>query len=338
VALAETLRIAVAAPLELPSGETFVTASIGVAFAGRAGRSPDVLVRDADLAMYRAKEHGRNRVERFERDNLDTAVRALRTANDLHRALERRQFRVQYQPIIELATGRLHGVEALLRWEHPQRGILHPEQFIGLAEDTGLIVPIGRQVLFEAFGQVARWQADSTREGPPLQVSVNLSARQLAMPDLPATVASALTETGVDPSSVWLELTEHVLMADAKAAGVLLRELRDLGLQLTIDDFGTGWSSLTYLQRYPVQGIKIDRSFVHGLGIHRADSAIVESLIGLGRSLGLAVVAEGVDTPLKLRLLRDLGCELAQGFLVGPPRPATEADQLMAGVPQVARP
>jgi diguanylate cyclase (GGDEF)-like protein/PAS domain S-box-containing protein len=332
VRLAERVAAQVAVPIPLASGETFVTVSIGVAFADRAGVSPDGLVRDADLAMYRAKERGRNRVERFERDTLLTAVRSLRTANDLHRALERHQFRVHYQPIVELGSGRLRGVEALVRWEHPQRGVLHPEQFIGLAEDTGLIVPIGRQVLFEAFGQVARWQA-ARPDREPLQVSVNLSARQLAVAGLSATVASALTETGIDPSSVWLELTEHVLMADAKAVGGLLRELRELGVHLSIDDFGTGWSSLTYLQHYPVQGIKIDRTFVQGLGIHRADTAIVESLIGLGRALGLAVVAEGVDTPLKLRLLRELGCELAQGFLVGPPRSAEETAAALLGAP-----
>jgi diguanylate cyclase (GGDEF)-like protein/PAS domain S-box-containing protein len=328
LAQADQVRHAVADAVPLTDGDTYVSVSIGLVVADRPDISAESLVQDADAAMYRAKERGRNRVERFETAARASVIRRLRTGNDLHRALQRREFRVEYQPVVALDTGHIVGFEALARWEHPDRGLITPAEFIDLAEETGLIVPIGSVVMREAFDRVACWRRQSTvPAAATMHISVNLSARQLATPGLVGAVAAAIEDTGIAPDCVWLEITESALMTDAKAASVTLRALRGIGVHLTVDDVGTGYSSLTYLQRFPVEGLKIDRSFVDGLGTEANDTTIVDTLVRLGHSLGLTVVAEGVETPLQLQHLRRLGCDIGQGYLFSRPMQADVLDR-----------
>jgi diguanylate cyclase (GGDEF)-like protein/PAS domain S-box-containing protein len=331
LAQADRIRRSIADAVPLSDGDTYVSASIGVVVGSRPELTAESLVQDADAAMYRAKERGRNRVERFDTAARASVVRRLRTGNDLHRALQRSEFRVEYQPVVAIETGRLIGFEALARWEHPDRGLVTPAEFIDLAEETGLIVPIGSAVMREAFDRVACWRREpASPAAAAIQVSVNLSARQLGTPGLVGSVAEAIEETGISPECVWLEITESALMTDTKAASVTLRALRGIGVHLTVDDFGTGYSSLTYLQRFPVEGLKIDRSFIDGLGTEANDTTIVDTLVRLGHSLGLTVVAEGVETLLQLEHLRHLGCDNGQGYLFGRPMQADVLDRELA--------
>jgi diguanylate cyclase (GGDEF)-like protein/PAS domain S-box-containing protein len=318
--LAQRISDAVAKPITLPEGEVFVTASVGIALSDSELDNPETLLRNADVAMYRAKEEGRARAALFQTDAHDRAVRHLRTGNELHRALERGELLLHYQPIVSLETGSIAGFEALLRWEHPERGLVLPDEFVGLAEETGLVVPIGSWVLEQACQQAAKWHA----AGSNLSISVNLSPRQLAEPSLPDDVARVLRTTGLDGDSLWLEITESTLMRDAETAVTTLTALRALGANLAVDDFGTGYSSMSYLKRFPVQALKVDRTFVDGLGREPEDSAICTAVVTLAHALGLRAVAEGVETPEQLAELRTLGCELAQGFLFGKPAPAEE--------------
>jgi EAL domain-containing protein (putative c-di-GMP-specific phosphodiesterase class I) len=318
--LADRIATTVSKPITLSEGEVFVTGSVGIALSGGELETPETLLRNADAAMYRAKEHGRARTELFESDAHDQAVRHLRTGNELHRALERGELRLHYQPIVSLEAGRITGFEALVRWQHPQRGLVQPDDFVGLAEETGLVVPIGSWVLEEACRQAAQWRD----RGSELSISVNLSPRQLAEPGLTDDVARVLHLTGIDPEVLWLEITESTLMRDAETAVRTLGSLRALGVGLAVDDFGTGYSSMSYLKRFPVQALKVDRTFVDGLGRDPEDSAICTAVVTLAHALGLRAVAEGVETAEQLAELRTLGCELAQGYLFGRPAPAEE--------------
>jgi diguanylate cyclase (GGDEF)-like protein len=311
----------VARPTMLAKREVFITASLGVVISGRPGHAAEELLRDADAAMYRAKDHGRARIELFDERTHTRAVDHLQTDADLHRALERAEFQVHYQPIVDLQTGRVSGFEALIRWLHPTRGLIHPAEFIDHAEEIGLIVPIGAWVLEEACRQTALWHA-RRNGGPPLSISINLSPRQLAEPSLPHELAQILQRTGVDPNAIWLELTEGALMHDAESTSSALRALRAQGVHLAVDDFGTGYSSLGHLKRFPVEMLKIDQAFVAGLGHDPEDTTIVGAVISLARSLGLAAVAEGLETPLQLAELRTMGCDYAQGYLFGAPKSA----------------
>jgi diguanylate cyclase (GGDEF)-like protein/PAS domain S-box-containing protein len=315
--VAARLSRAIAKPVTLTDGEVFVTASLGISLASGELDTPDTLLRDADAAMHRAKEEGRARTEVYESAAHDRAVRDLRTGNELHRALEREELRVHYQPIVRLDNGRVTGFEALVRWEHPERGLVRPDEFIGLAEQTGLVVPIGTWVLEQAARQVVTWQT----HGSQLTMSVNLSPRQLAEPSLHDAVEEVLRATGVPPDSMWFEITEGTLMRDAEAAVVALGKLRALGVHLSVDDFGTGYSSMTYLKRFPVEALKVDRSFVDGLGREPEATAICTAVISLAHALGLRAVAEGIETSEQLAELRTLGCELGQGYLFGRPEP-----------------
>ena len=321
--IARRLLEAVAEPIALTTEEVFVTASIGIAIA-EPGDSSETLLRHADAAMYRAKNGGRARAVVFEADDLGAAVDALRTGTDLHRALERNELVVHYQPIVTLRSGRVIGFEALVRWNHPERGLIAPGDFIPLAEETGLIVPIGAWILETACRQIVHWQTvrDRDTQGGMLAMNVNLSPRQLADPTLTKTVARIIRDTGVDATAVCLELTENALMQNPVSATEAMRALRDLGVHISIDDFGTGYSSLSYLKRFPVEALKIDRSFIGGLGLDNEDTSIVEAIVTLAHALGLTAVAEGLETPTQLEALRGIGCDFAQGYLLGRALPA----------------
>jgi len=325
--LAERINAALCAPFVVQGGEFFLSASIGIALGTGRDATADGLLRDADAAMYRAKERGRAGVEFFDEPMRSQVAGRVELQNALHRAVERGELRLAYQPIVDLRSSRIVGVEALLRWQHPERGLLKPDAFISLAEDAGLIVPIGRWLIDEAARACARWRDHG------VSVSVNVSARQLRQPDLLEVVAGALERNAVPAGGLRLELTETVLMEDLEFHGRQLTDLRDLGVSLAIDDFGTGYSSLTYLRRFPVSTVKIDRSFVSGLGSNLADSAIVDSVINLAHALDLEVVAEGAETSEQVVCLQDLGCDKAQGFVFAVPGPAEEIDALLdAGV------
>ncbi len=316
--LADRISVAVAKPVALAEGEVFVTASIGIARSGGELETPEALLRNADAAMYKAKEQGRARSATYDSGTHDRAVRHLRTGNDLHRALERGELCLHYQPIVRLDTGRISGFEALVRWQHPQRGLVGPAEFVQLAEETGLVVPIGKWVLLEACRQAAHWH----ERGAMVTMSINLSPRQLAEPSLPDDLARVLNETRVHPDAIWLEITESTLMSDAEGAVLALEALRALGVHLSVDDFGTGYSSMSYLKRFPVEALKVDRTFVDGIGREPEDTAICTAVVSLAQALGVKSVAEGVETPEQLAQLRTLGCDLGQGYLFGRPEPA----------------
>ena len=335
LAIAERVAEAVAQPFMLDEAEVFVTMSIGIALGSGPHFRPEALMENADAAMYRAKARGGNRREVFDQAMRARARRRLALHSSMYRAVERGEFRVFYQPNVSLDTGELEGVEALVRWEHPARGLLEPKEFIGLAEETGLIVPIGTYVLREACRQAERWRTAGPG-GRPLNMSINLSARQFARPKLAGLVADILAETGADPASIHLEITESVLMEDAESTNAALAELKALGVSLSIDDFGTGYSSLTYLKRFPVDKVKVDRAFVDGLLGDPDDAAIVTAVVNLAHNLDMRAVAEGVETAEQVARLRDLGCDIGQGYYFGQPRPpeamAPELG-LPAGVP-----
>ena len=320
--VAERLRRAVQHPVTIEGHELVITASIGFAINVTSDLTADELLRDADAAMYRAKAGGRDRVEAFTAATRVASMEALQASSQLRKGLERGEVVPYFQPIVDLAGGQVVGFEVLARWLHPERGLLMPSQFLPMAEESGLIVDLGARVLRDSLAQLAHWRAVGLRFAE-CSISVNVASQQLIDGSFHQVVDDALAETGIDADSLWLEITETALMADTNAAGRALRDLRGLGLHLSVDDFGTGYSSLTYLKRFPVEAIKIDRSFVTGLGLEADDTSIVEAVVRLGHSLGLAVVAEGVETPLQLNRLRELGCDKGQGYLFGRPRPAS---------------
>ncbi len=330
--IAERMAEALCQPIELPEGEIFVTASQGLAISGGEGDTASGLLRDADTAMYVAKERGRSLIEVFDRHSHGVALKQMNTLSQLHRALERGEFRVYYQPIVDLQSGHLAGLEALLRWQHPERGLMHPVEFLAMTEDSGLIVPIGAWVLDEACRQHVLWEQERKHRGAPslsVGMSVNLSPRQLTQPDLIDQIAQTLQRRDMDPSELWLEITEGALAADTESTLEVLHNLRALGVHLSIDDFGSGYASLGYLRSFPVEALKIDRSFVEGLGRGTADATIVGLIGDLTRSLGLLCIAEGVERAGQLDDLRALGCDLAQGFLVGVPLPAETLGEIL---------
>jgi len=314
---ADHIRAAFDRPFRIGLHEVFTTVSIGIAFTDAEESAQDVL-RHADLAMYHAKARGRSRYEVFDR-GMDLAARTRQELEyDLRRAIPGGQLRVFYQPEVEIETGRLVGMEALVRWEHPKRGLISPADFLSVAEESGLIVPIGRWVLLEACRQAREWQS---QYGPDvaLMVSVNLSGKHLQQSTLIDEVHEVLETTGIDPRHLIIEITETVAMAGAETTIEILGKLKALGVQLAIDDFGTGFSSLSYLKRFPVDLLKIDKSFVDGVAFRDHDRAIVEAIIALGHALGLRVIAEGVEGPEQLAELRSLGSELGQGYFFGKP-------------------
>jgi diguanylate cyclase (GGDEF)-like protein/PAS domain S-box-containing protein len=327
--VAERLLAVIGEPFRLDGDEHYLSASIGIALARSGDERPEALLRDADSAMYRAKDRGKARWELFDEAMRASALERVEIENALHRAIDRNEFRVVYQPVVALPDGRCIGAEALVRWQHPERGLLKPGEFVDLAEESGLIVPVGIWVVEEACRQAAVWEAAG--DAGDFVVSVNLSGRQLGHPDTPDHVAHALAASGIDPGRLALEITESVLMDDADSTMEAIGALKGLGVGLSIDDFGTGYSSLGYLKRFPVDAVKIDRSFVAGLGEKQEDSAIVAAVVGLGHALGLNVVAEGVETPRQRDELIALSCDAAQGFLFSPPVPAANLNGLRPG-------
>ena len=320
ISTAQRIREALKEPVVVDGNEVFTTVSIGIAVTTSPDDTADGLLRDADAAMYLAKARGRDRYEIFDEELRTQATERLRTETYLRRAVEMGEIEVYYQPELSLDTGMMVGAEALARWHHPVAGLLEAGAFIELAEESGLILDLGAWVLAEACRQAGVWHR--ARPDFQLTIRVNLSARQIAQPDLVAMVVRALEGGGIEPSSLCLEITETALMADPAAGLKVLQDLRSLGVRLAIDDFGTGYSSLSYLKRFPVDVLKIDRSFVDGLGDDPEDTAIVTAIISLARALGLRVVAEGVETRRQLVELRRLGCDRAQGFMFARPRPA----------------
>ena len=313
-------------PFSQGGREWFISASIGIAV-GDAGRvTPEELLREAEIAMVRAKEDPTRRLLLFEPTMSAAMLERIDLENDLRAALERGELRAHYQPIVDLHDGRIVGFEALVRWQHPTRGLIPPLSFIPMAEETGLIAPLGRWVLETACRQAVAWRGRTP--GAPLVMSVNLSARQFVQSDLVEEVAGILTMTGMEPGELELEITESVLMDQSEGGIRTLRSLRELGVRLVLDDFGTGYSSLSYLKNLPLDTIKIDRSFVVGLdGV--ADRSIVEAVLALAHGLGIGVVAEGIETETQRAQLIALGCDLGQGYLFSRPVPAIEATRLL---------
>jgi diguanylate cyclase (GGDEF)-like protein/PAS domain S-box-containing protein len=327
VAIAQRIVEVFQEPFHLEGAdELFVNTSVGIALSGGRDDTADGLLRDADAAMYRAKELGRGRFELFDAAMRAHAREQLDLENALRRAAERGELRLHYQPMATIAGGEVIAFEALARWEHAERGMLCPDTFIPLAEDTGMIVPVGAWVLREACREAARWRADGNDD---VTVSVNLSARQLTQPDIVGTVFEALEESGLPGEALWLELTETAVMSAGPEISARLTELKALGVRLAIDDFGAGYTSLSHLRRFPIDMLKLDKAFVQGLGREKRDASIAEAVITLARALGMTTVAEGIETAEQLQVLEELGCDLGQGWLFAPAQPPGDAAALM---------
>lgn len=328
ITAAERVEQALGAPFVVCRQEIFVTFSIGIARRRAEHLEPADLLRDADVAHYWAKNHGKARYALFEPQMNQRALERLKLETDLRGAIDRQEFCVYYQPIVDLQTGQLDGMEALLRWHHPQLGLVAPGEFIALAEETGMIVEIGHWVLAEACRQVKLWQ-ERHPEPPAPFVSVNLSPRQLHQPDLVKQVAGVLQRYELSPDSLQLEITEGVLMLDEEPVLECLKALRALGVRLALDDFGTGFSSLSYLGRFPVETLKIALPFVQGLGQDQEATAIVRAIVMLAKTLNMAVTAEGVESHEQMAMLQALGCDRVQGYYLGRPLPVEQAEELL---------
>jgi EAL domain-containing protein (putative c-di-GMP-specific phosphodiesterase class I) len=323
-----------AMPYNLGGHEVFTTVSIGIALSSPDYQRPEDILRDADTAMYRAKQLGKARYEVFDQAMHTRAMDMLGLERDLRWAVKREEFFLQYQPIISLDTNRLRGFEALIRWQHPERGVIPPVKFIPIAEETGLIIQIGQWVLGEACRQVRQWQ-ELYPANEPLTISVNLSGKQFMQPDLLEQIQSVLRDTGLDPRSLKLEITESVVMENIETATRTLEQLRALGVELSIDDFGTGYSSLSYLQRFPVSTLKIDRSFISRMTEHEGTAEIVRTIMKLAQNLGMDVVAEGVETEQQRAQLGALECAFGQGYYFSKPLDYNAAEAFLRdGIPQ----
>ncbi|MES2049528.1 MAG: EAL domain-containing protein [Pseudomonadota bacterium] len=317
--IAEKVLTTLSRPIEVEGHDMFVTASIGISLYPRDGDNGETLLRYADIAMYRVKEHGRNSVRQFVPEMGVTAISRLNMEGALRRGLERNEFTLHYQPKIDLRTSEIIGAEALVRWRHPQIGLVHPIEFIPLAEETGLILPLGEWVFAEACRQQIAWQAEGL---PPLKIAINMSARQFRQEDLSERIATIFTNTGAQPDDFILELTESMVMQDVGSTLISLRELKNLGLSISLDDFGTGYSSLSYLRRFPIDELKIDKSFINDIHENPDDAAIASAIIAMAISLGLRVVAEGVEKKEQIEMLVAMGCTQVQGYYYGRPMDA----------------
>jgi diguanylate cyclase (GGDEF)-like protein len=325
---AERIQQMISQPFTLGHHEIFTTASVGITLSSLGYAEADELLRDADTAMYRAKAIGTGRFEVFDKVMHARAVTALKLENDLRRAVENEEFRILYQPIVNTESGAVAGFEALIRWEHPERGLTSPAEFIAAAEETDLIIAMGDWVLSNACRQARQWQREFPRD-EQLFISVNLSGKQFTQRDLVEVVERALRESGLPPHCLKLEITETILMENAEVAISMLKRLRTLGVQLGIDDFGTGYSSLSYLRRFPLDHLKIDQSFVQDIDRDPNSLAIVGAIINLGHTLRLSVIAEGVESGAQLDLLRQYRCDQAQGFHFARALPAADVGVLL---------
>ncbi|MEW6472776.1 MAG: bifunctional diguanylate cyclase/phosphodiesterase [Actinomycetota bacterium] len=331
--LARRLRDAIAVPIPVGAGQrVVVTASVGIALSATEPGlpvNPSALLWDADVAMYRAKDAGRDQIQLFEDGFRADSVGRFRSEAMLRHALDHDGLRLHYQPLVDLRTGTLTGAEALVRLEDRDGALVLPADFIPVAEETGLVVPLGAWVVAEAAAQAAAWQELQPVDAPPMTISINLSGRQLRTPGFAFEVGRAIARSGADPSHLCFEVTENTLLDAGGESLATLQGLKDLGVGLAIDDFGTGHSSLTWLRRVPADFLKVDKTFVGGVGSHPDDTAIVRAVLDLGRALGLTTVAEGVETPKQLEALRDLGCDWAQGYHLARPGPAETVTRLI---------
>ena len=327
-AIARRIQEAFQQPFELRGTEVFISLSMGIALWSERYTSSEELVRDADTAMYRAKAMGKNRFELFDEDMHREVVAALNLENDLRRAVDRQEFEVYYQPIVALLDGRISGFEALVRWRHPERGLLLPTEFIPLAEEIGLVVPIDRWVLEQACRQLRNWQVQF-RQNPPLKINVNLSGIQFARPDLITQVDHIVRKSGLFGRSLNLEITESLIMEDASYAGAMLEQLKSLGIGICIDDFGTGYSSMSYLKKFDIDVLKIDQSFVSRMLEDHESLEIVRTITTLAHNLGKVTVVEGVETAAQLEVLRAMKPARIQGFYVSRPMPADKAQHML---------
>lgn len=326
--VAERVQEALQVPLSIGGYEHATSASIGVALSTGASEQPEYVLRSADIAMYRAKNTGRGRYEMFDRAMHAEALTRLQIESDLRHAFDRNEFFLHFQPIVSLAEGRVVGVEALVRWRHFERGVVSPATFVPVAEDTGLVVPLGRWVLKEACRQAREWQTQWPDQ-QPLAISVNLSVREFAQPDLVRAVASILEETGLSPKCLRIEITESAIIGQKHPAIETVEQLRALGVGIHLDDFGTGYSALSYLHRLPLDAVKVDRAFTSSIDQEERPLHVVKAIISLAHAIGLEVVAEGVTNARQLELLRDMGCDLAQGFFFSRPCNNEELTALM---------
>jgi predicted signal transduction protein with EAL and GGDEF domain len=327
--LAQRVTQALSEPFVVADQQVTLTCSIGIAFTFDRGGDPDALIHDADIAMYRAKERGGARTELFDMAMRERAVEELSIEQELQHGLERGDLRLFYQPLVNLESGEMVGAEALIRWAHPERGLLTPDKFLPVAEESGLIVQVGAWAVGEACRRLRDWDRRNNGHGPPFSLAVNLSARELTHPDVVPTVLGAVRRAALDPHRLTIEVTESTAMADRETGFRALRELSEAGVRIAIDDFGTGYSSLDHLREMPADILKIDRSFVAGMAANSPDSALVAAAIAMGRALEMEVVAEGIETSEQVADLRELGCPLGQGFLFARPLPPEELDELL---------
>jgi diguanylate cyclase (GGDEF)-like protein len=325
--IADRIQKELQQPLKVNDHEVFSTVTIGIALSAENYTTPEEILRDADTALHRAKSLGRARYEMFNRTMHDKAVARMRIENDLRRAVEKEEFLVFYQPIVNLFTGDYNGFEALVRWKHPERGFISPVEFIYIAEETGLIVSIDQLVLRKACNQINIWKQQFPNKG--LFVNVNLSTKQFSQPDLVEQITKIIKETKIDSKSLKLEITESVIMENLESAANKLSQLRALDIKLYMDDFGTGYSSLSYLHRFPIDALKIDRSFVKRIGLDNESTEIIKTIMTLAKSLKLHVVVEGIETKEQLDHLKNLDCKEGQGFLFSKPIPDEEISILL---------
>ncbi len=336
--VSDTIRVAkrvqreVAVPLILYGHEVVTSASIGIVVGGPGYDKPQDILRDADMALHRAKTRGKACYQVFDKAMHERAVSRLKLENDLRRAVERQEFQIHYQPIISLKVGRIIGLEALVRWQHPRRGMVSPMEFVPLAEETGMIVPIGLWVLREACRQMGDWLTQFGTD-EPLSVNVNLSSRQFSQPDLVEQIDQIFRDRRLEAGNLILEITESVVMERAESAAAILAQLKDLGVRLSIDDFGTGYSSLSYLHTFPIDSLKIDRSFIGKMSLDSRNMEIVRTIMVLARNLGMDVTAEGIETADQLAQLRALECEYGQGYFFSKPLDGEAITRLLASKP-----
>jgi diguanylate cyclase (GGDEF)-like protein len=319
-------------PFQIDEHEVFTSASIGIAMSGPGYANPEELIRNADTAMYRAKARGKACFEIFDADMHSKAIERLQLENDLRRAIDREEFRVHYQPIVSLSTGCIVAFESLVRWEHPERGMISPIEFIPVAEETGMIVAIGEFVLRTSCQQLRAWQTSIPGQSD-LIISVNLSVKEFSKPNLIASIADILTEAVVQPHHLKLEITESALMESVEFVTRTLRQLRDMGIQLAIDDFGTGYSSLSYLHRFPMHTLKVDQAFIRDMSSSRESEQIVRTVLLLAQALSMSTIAEGIEDSTQAEVLRALRCESGQGYFFSRPLPAEQATALLNQTP-----